>query len=110
MPDELQVEPAALYHVGRQLVHGASDGQVAFARHHGTLTEAAAGLFIRSRSALDTKADAWRANAAELTERVDSCGNHVHTSAARYESTDGKNATALYRRTDADSAKLNLEL
>lgn len=82
MSDELHVEPASLRHVGRQLNQGAEEGRESFAKQHGQLTAAAAGLFDKWRSALESKADVWRTRAAALTDRVDEHGTHMHTSAA----------------------------
>ncbi|MEH3155416.1 MAG: type VII secretion target [Gordonia paraffinivorans] len=104
--DDLHVEPASLRHVGRQLNQGAEEGREAFSKQHSQLTAAAAGLFDRSRSALESKADAWRTRAAELTDRVDVHGTHLHTSAALYESTDGENRTAIHHVGDAPSLNL----
>lgn len=108
MPDDLHVEPASLRHVGRQLNQGAEEGREAFTKQHGQLTAAAAGLFDRSRSALESKADAWRTRAAELTERVDEHRTHLHTSAALYESTDGENRNAIHHVGDAPSLNLKV--
>lgn len=107
MSEGLHVEPASLRHVGRQLNQGAEEGREAFTKQHGQLTAAAAGLFDRSRSALESKADAWRTRAAALTNRVDEHGTHLHTSAAFYESTDGENRDAIHHV--ADKPSLNLE-
>lgn len=107
MPDELRVEPGDLRHVGRRLNHGAQEARESFATQHRQLTAAAAGLFDRSRSALDSKADEWRTRATTLTDHVDEHGTRLHTSAALYEATDGENRTAIHHA--GDTPTLNLK-
>ena len=106
MADGTHVEPASLRVVGRTLTQGAQEGREAFARHHSQLTSAAAWLFDRSRSALETKADAWRTQAATLTDQVDEHGAHLHVSAGLYESTDGETRNAIHYAGDAPSLNM----
>ncbi|MGU3292498.1 type VII secretion target [Williamsia sp. M5A3_1d] len=109
MPDNLEVDPVSLRHVGRQLNQGAEEGGEAFVAQHGQLTAAAAGLFGKARSAMEQKADTWRTRAADITSAIDDHGTRLHTSAALYETTDGDTSTALYRAGDDGQPKLNLK-
>ena len=110
MNENLEVDPATLHTVGRDLHTAADDSTEAFSRSHAGVSAAAAGLFSGSRQALQAKVDQWKPTTAAIVNTVREHGGHLHTSAALYNKTDGDTSTALYVAGDTPRRTLNLDV